>query len=208
MSWIFCIFELNELEHLNLLLFSTKESPHPIRFRFPPLHEPTPDLYAVLSGQARIGMDLIRFDAIGEMAQDASKGIERNVVFPRWVAVGWVAGTHGMIDEMVVTLKKEQDDDDHKKEYCAAQFEQSDDKKKKLERSIRDSETVIADTEDGIDNLKGEIKALGASITALDASVTDATEQRKEENESFTQLMASNSAAKEILGFAKNRLRN
>jgi len=112
----------------------------------------------------------------------------------------------GMIDEMVVTLKKEQDDDDHKKEYCAAQFDQSDDKKKSLERSIRDFETVIADTKDGVDNLKGEIKALSASIAALDKNVADATEQRKQENEDFTQLMASDSAAKEILGFAKNRL--
>merc|ERR1712014_429573 len=32
------------------------------------------------------------------------------------------------------------------------------------------------------------------------------TEQRKEENEDFTELMASDSAAKELLGFAKNRL--
>merc|ERR1719424_981486 len=112
----------------------------------------------------------------------------------------------GMIDEMVATLKTEQTDDNNKKEYCAQQFDLSDDKKKSLERSIGDLETVIADTKDGIENLKGEIAALGASIKALDKSVADATEQRKEENEDFTQLMASDSAAKEILGFAKNRL--
>jgi len=112
----------------------------------------------------------------------------------------------GMIDEMVATLKTEQTDDNNKKEYCAQQFDLSDDKKKSLERSIGDLETVIADTKDGIENLKGEIAALGASIKALDKSVTDATEQRKEENEDFTELMASDSAAKEILGFAKNRL--
>merc|ERR1719247_1980540 len=111
-----------------------------------------------------------------------------------------------MIDEMVVTLKKEQDDDDHKKEYCAAQFDQADDKKKSLERAIGDLETVIADTKDGIANLKGEIDALGQTIKALDKSVAEATEQRKAENEDFTELMASDSAAKEILGFAKNRL--
>jgi len=112
----------------------------------------------------------------------------------------------GMIDEMVATLKTEQTDDDNKKEYCAKEFDQADDKKKSLERSIRDFETVIADTKDGIAKLGEEIKALGASITALDKSVAAATEQRKEENEDFTQLMASDSAAKEILGFAKNRL--
>merc|ERR1712072_608816 len=48
--------------------------------------------------------------------------------------------------------------------------------------------------------------ALQDSIKALDKSVADATEQRKEENEDFTELMASDSAAKELLGFAKNRL--
>merc|ERR1719313_2318796 len=111
-----------------------------------------------------------------------------------------------MIDEMVVTLKTEQNDDDHKKEYCAAQFDQADDKKKALERALSDLETAIADAKDGIATTQDEIKALGASIKALDKAVADATEQRKEENEDFQALMASDSAAKEILGFAKNRL--
>jgi septal ring factor EnvC (AmiA/AmiB activator) len=112
----------------------------------------------------------------------------------------------GMIDEMVQTLKTEQNDDDHKKEYCAKQFDLSDDKKKSLERSVSDLETVIEDSKEGISTSESDIKALQASIKALDKAVADATEQRKEENEDFTELMASDSAAKEILGFAKNRL--
>merc|ERR1719262_568905 len=36
--------------------------------------------------------------------------------------------------------------------------------------------------------------------------VTEATEQRKEENEDYTELMAQDSAAKEVILFAKNRL--
>jgi len=111
-----------------------------------------------------------------------------------------------MIDEMVVTLKTEQADDDNKKEYCAEQFDLSDDKKKSLERSIKDLETAIEDAKEGIATLEDEIAGLEAGIKALDKSVAEATEQRKEENEDFTQLMASDSAAKEILGFAKNRL--
>jgi chromosome segregation ATPase len=75
-----------------------------------------------------------------------------------------------------------------------------------LERSVSDLETVIADTKDGIETLKSEIDALGKTIKALDKAVAEATEQRKEENEDFTELMASDSAAKELLGFAKNRL--
>merc|ERR1719387_2261337 len=51
-----------------------------------------------------------------------------------------------------------------------------------------------------------EIKALTAAIKALDKSVAEATEQRKEENEDYKELMASNSAAKELLGIVKNRL--
>jgi len=112
----------------------------------------------------------------------------------------------GMIDEMVATLKTEQQDDDHKKEYCAKQFDLADDKKKGLERSIADLETAIADAKEGISTSESEIETLQAGIKALDKSVAEATEQRKEENEDFTQLMAQDSAAKEILAFAKNRL--
>merc|ERR1719201_2139144 len=111
-----------------------------------------------------------------------------------------------MIDEMVATLKTEQQDDDHKKEYCAKQFDLSDDKKKSLERSVSDLETAIADAKEGIAKTKEDISNLEAGIKALDASVAEATENRKQENEDFQSLMASDSAAKEILGFAKNRL--
>jgi len=112
----------------------------------------------------------------------------------------------GMIDEMAATLKTEQQDDDHKKEYCAKQFDLSDDKKKTLERSVSDLETAISDAKEGIARSKDEIAALGAGIKALDKAVAEATENRKEENEDFQSLMASDSAAKEILAFAKNRL--
>jgi len=50
------------------------------------------------------------------------------------------------------------------------------------------------------------IKALEAGIAALDKSVAEATVQRKEEHEAFGELMAADSAAVELLGFAKNRL--
>merc|ERR1719272_2243371 len=74
------------------------------------------------------------------------------------------------------------------------------------ERSISDLEAGIAAAEEGISTLKEEIKALEAGIKKLDEMVAEATEQRKAENEDFKELMASDSAAKEILGFAKNRL--
>merc|ERR1719345_680571 len=111
-----------------------------------------------------------------------------------------------MIDTMVSTLKVEQQDDNDKKEYCNAQFDLSDDKKKGLERSVSNLEKAIAKAKEGIAALTDELAALAAGIKALDTSVAEATEQRKEENEDFTELMAMDSAAKELLNFAKNRL--
>merc|ERR1719331_750239 len=93
-----------------------------------------------------------------------------------------------------------------KKEYCAAQFDLSDDKKKALEKSVSDLETAITEAKDGITTLVGEIDALEDGIKALDKAVAEATEQRKEEHEEFTETMSGNAAAKELLGFAKNRL--
>merc|ERR1719473_1837462 len=107
---------------------------------------------------------------------------------------------------MVANLKKEQADDDSKQEYCAVQFDTTDDKKKELEHSIEDMETAIAKDEDAISALKGEIEALEDSIKALDKAVAEATETRKAEHEAYTTLMAEDSAAKEIIEFAKNRL--
>jgi len=111
-----------------------------------------------------------------------------------------------LMDEMVVTLKKEQVDDDAKKEYCLTELDLADDKKKVVERAISDSEKAIAEAEEGIATVTEEIEALEAGIAALDKSVAEATEQRKEENADYTSLMASNTAAKELILFAKNRM--
>merc|ERR1740120_27876 len=111
-----------------------------------------------------------------------------------------------MIDNMVSILKKEQDDDEHKKEYCAMQFDTADDKKKGLERSIAGEESNIATAKESIATLTQEIAALEAGIKSLDKAVAEATEQRKEENTEYKALVQSNTAASEVLAFAKNRL--
>jgi len=111
-----------------------------------------------------------------------------------------------LMDEMVVTLKKEQVNDDSKKEYCLKELDLADDKKKVVERAISDSEKAIAEAEEGLATVTEEIDALEAGIKALDKSVAEATQQRKEENEDYTALMAGNTAAKELIEFAKNRM--
>jgi hypothetical protein len=145
---------------------------------------------AVLRGRAhrefRPQLDLI------EMAlQGKQKGFEQVI---------------GMIDEMVVNLHKEQEADDSLKTYCDKEFDESEDKKKQLELSISDSETAIEEFEGAIKTLAEEIEALEDGIKALDKSVAEATDMRKKENEEYKTMMANDASAKEVLGWAKNRL--
>merc|ERR1719456_420013 len=107
---------------------------------------------------------------------------------------------------MIANLNKEQIGDETKKEYCEAQLDKTEDKKKVLENSISDSEKAIEDMEGAIATLKEEIAALNAGIKALDKSVAEATALRKDENADFEELISSDTSAKQILLWAKNRL--
>jgi len=111
-----------------------------------------------------------------------------------------------MIDSMVTSLKAEQTEDENKREYCGTQLDSSDDKRKSLEQDIEDLDTVIADTNEKIATVKSEIKSMVSGIQELDTSVAEANEQRKEEHEAYLELVSSNTAATNLLGFAKNRL--
>jgi len=112
----------------------------------------------------------------------------------------------GMIDEMIANLKKEQIEDETKKQYCNAQLDETEDKKKVLENSVSDSEKAIADMQGAIANLKDEIANLVAGIKALDKSVAEATSLRQDEHSDFEELISSDTSAKQILLWAKNRL--
>jgi len=111
-----------------------------------------------------------------------------------------------MIDGMVVMLAEEQKDDEEKKAYCEKQFDESDDKKKDLEHTMETEANEIQKATTAIETLTEEIAALVAGVKKLDSEVAEATEMRKEENAEYKDLMASNTAAKELLDIAKNRL--
>merc|ERR1719487_2925100 len=111
-----------------------------------------------------------------------------------------------MIDNLVVDHKAEQGVDNDKKSWCEAEFDKSEDEKKGLEQDISDLEKAIEDGEETIATLASEIKALNEAIKALDKQVAEATEQRKEEHDDAVNTMAQNTAAIELLKFAKNRL--
>jgi FtsZ-binding cell division protein ZapB len=117
-----------------------------------------------------------------------------------------LAGVIKMVDGMITTLKQEQKDEDGKKEYCSKQLDFANEKKKSLAKTVSDLDISIQDATDGIATLKEEIKSLTDKIQDLDQSVTEATEQRKSGHQEFTEFMSSDSAAKELLGFAINRL--
>merc|ERR1712060_633043 len=57
-----------------------------------------------------------------------------------------------------------------------------------------------------IATLTSEMAALSAGIQALDKSVAEATAQRRDENTEYKALIASDTAATQVLEFAKNRL--
>jgi septal ring factor EnvC (AmiA/AmiB activator) len=85
-------------------------------------------------------------------------------------------------------------------------LDQNEDKKKQLENSLSDSETAIEEMTGAIKQLTEEIAALTAGIKALDKTVSEATDIRKQENADFKDLEASDTTAKEVLLWAKNRL--
>lgn len=111
-----------------------------------------------------------------------------------------------MIDDMTVGLNQEQLDDDKKKGWCVEQFDILDDKKKALENKLADIETSMAEKKDAIDTLVAEIAALKDSNNKMDQQVVEAGTQRKAEHVAYTSLIAQNSAAKDVLKFAINRL--
>merc|ERR1719238_1991831 len=111
-----------------------------------------------------------------------------------------------MIDDMVTLLGKEQTDDDDKKEMCEKELDKAEDDLKVTETAISDLEKELEDTKEEVATLTDEIAALQQGIKDLDKQVEEATVNRKEENEDYTALMASNTAAVELIGMAKNRM--
>merc|ERR1719473_1162580 len=111
-----------------------------------------------------------------------------------------------MIDELVSTLKTEQSEDDAKKDWCEAELDKTEDSKKGLLQDEADLETAIDDAKESISTLKTEIEALDDGIRELDKEVADATETRKEEHEDYVETLSGNTAAVDLLNFAKNRL--
>merc|ERR1719310_1544582 len=111
-----------------------------------------------------------------------------------------------MIDDMIALLKTEQTDDNNKKEYCNTLLDKTEDDLKSLELTVSDLGKAIADYKERIATLTEEIEALEDGIKSLDKQVAEATEDRKEEHEENVETLASDNAAKDLIGIAKNRM--
>jgi len=111
-----------------------------------------------------------------------------------------------MIDGMIASLEKEQTDEEAKKKHCEKELATQADHKKELETAQADAQADIDAHEESIATTTQEIADTKQSIKDLDKQVAEATTNRKEENAAFTQLMTQDTAAKEIIGMAKNRL--
>jgi len=93
-----------------------------------------------------------------------------------------------------------------KKAQCEEDLDKADDDKKRLERDLSLLEKEIAEEKETIETLTEEIAELVKGIADLDKEVAGRTEQRKEENSDFVTEMAAHTAAKELIGMAKNRM--
>merc|ERR1719384_1857003 len=165
--------------------------------------------------QVQQGMSTVRANALAVLSSARSSAAvrERPALEAVMIALSDKAHSSGgfgkvvkMIDDLVKLLGQEQADDDDKKEYCNAQLDQSEDKKKALDNRVADADAAIANAKESIATFSQEIAALEAGIGALDKSVAEATAQRKDENTEYKALVAADTAAQEVLAFAKNRL--
>merc|ERR1719506_1104305 len=90
--------------------------------------------------------------------------------------------------------------------YCGKNLDETEDELKDLQSDIKDLDKAVAEHKESVKTMKDEIQALTTGINDLDKQVAEATKQRKEEHAEYEESMASDGAAKELLGMAKNRL--
>merc|ERR1719281_530916 len=111
-----------------------------------------------------------------------------------------------MIDGMNEVLEGEQVADDKQDVWCLAELDKAKEEAKATEEDIGDLSAGIDSQRDSIETTASEIAALKKGLEDLDKSVAEATEQRKDEHAEYIDEAASNQAAVELLGMAKNRL--
>merc|ERR1719281_296528 len=111
-----------------------------------------------------------------------------------------------MIDGMNEVLEGEQVADDKQDVWCLAELDKAKEEAKATEEDIGDLSAAVDSERDSIETTASEIEELKKGLEELDKDVAEATEQRKDEHAEYIDEAASNQAAVELLGMAKNRL--
>jgi len=114
--------------------------------------------------------------------------------------------TANIIDGMLKLEAEEQEADDQEKGSCQKRIPKGEFNVRDLKRNVERLHVQDQEKKDSVAAAKAAIAKLKAHIQDLDHVVEEATNQRKEEHATYTELIASNNAAKSVLGVAKKRL--
>merc|ERR1719408_588531 len=141
------------------------------------------------------------------MGTDKAHSVNRRLILAALKSgTGGFEKVNTMIDGMNEVLEGEQVADDKQDVWCLAELDKAKEEAKATEEDIGDLAAAIDSQRDAIETTASEIAALKAGLEELDKSVAEATEQRKDEHAEYIDEAASNQAAVELLGMAKNRL--
>merc|ERR1719238_465573 len=141
------------------------------------------------------------------MMTDKAHTVNRHLILTALRSgTGGFGKVNTMIDGMNEVLEGEQVADDKQDVWCLSELDKAKDEAKATEQDIGDLSSAIDEQRDAIASVGAEIDALKKGLEDLDKSVADATEQRKDEHDEYLDETASNQAALELLGMAKNRL--
>merc|ERR1719420_1700963 len=168
-----------------------------------------PAAAALIQTSATTRSQLRRVRSLVETAMGSDK---QHSVNRRLILAALKSGTGGfekvntMIDGMNEVLEGEQVADDKQDVWCLAELDKAKDEAKATEQDVGDLAAAIDSQRDSIETTASEIAALKSGLEDLDKSVAEATEQRKDEHSDYIDEAASNQAAVDLLGMAKNRL--
>merc|ERR1719160_2473139 len=112
-----------------------------------------------------------------------------------------------MIADLITSLKKEQDDDDSKKLYCDKQIPKTMEEVVLAQEGLDDTIKAMTSLDGPMETLAGEIKGGADRIKDLDEAVAEASEQRKEEHESYFKASSEKVTTKQLIQTAKSMLK-
>merc|ERR1719456_2068589 len=141
------------------------------------------------------------------MGSDKEHAVNRHLILAALKSgTGGFEKVNGMIDGMNEVLEGEQVPDDKQDVWCLAELDKAKEEAKATEADVEDVKVGIEEQRDSIETTAGEIEELKKGLEELDKDVAEATATRKDENAEYVDTTASNQAAVELLGMAKNRL--